>query len=207
MSKREPVFEVRRELKQESEVESTMEFNDISLETLELAVKTFTPKMLKTYTLDDKDSLILYCAAKLWETSGLIQQEDNHKKLSLSDSQSFVANFFLKTAEDAFQNLMALRSPWIAGYKHKDGRWEQAVCNLMQDRTLGLGPLLFTMVLLRVQQTMQSSPDALIEKLKLLENKLEQWQYLTKVSNSNSTFCSRRSALGAVRNSSQPGRV
>ena len=50
---REPVVQVHLESKQESEVESTLGFNDLSLETLALAVKTFTPKMLKTCTLDD----------------------------------------------------------------------------------------------------------------------------------------------------------
>ena len=173
---RESVIEAHRGLQQEVEVESTMEFNDLSLETLALAVTTFTPKMLKTCTLDDENSLDLYCAAKLWETSGLIQRGDIYKRLSPSDAQSLVAEGRLKTAEDAFRNLMALRSPWITGYEHKDGRWEQAVCNMMQDRTLGLGPLLFTMLLLYVQQTIQGNPDTAIEKLKLLEDKLEQWQ-------------------------------
>ena len=47
---------------------------------------------------------------------------------------------------------------------------------MMQDETLGLGCLFFTLVLRHVQQTIQSRPDTAIEKLKILEGKILQWQ-------------------------------
>jgi len=46
----------------------------------------------------------------------------------------------------------------------------------MQDETLGLGRLFFTIVLRHVEQNIQSSPDTAIEELKQLEGKIEQWQ-------------------------------
>jgi len=107
--------------------------------------------------------------------SGLIQQHEFDQRPPLSDSQSV-------DAEDAFNDLLALRSPWVAGYGQEDGRWEHAVCNMMQDKVLGLGRLLFSMVLLHVQKTIQVHPDAAMDKLKLLETKLEQLQSSDKTS-------------------------
>ena len=135
-----------------------------SIETLALAVKTFTPTMLKTPVHDAAKLLRVsqYCAARLWATSGLIQPED----VDTPYSQSIVD----------FENLCALRDPWIAGYGQDDGRWEHAVCNMMQNKVLGLGRLLFSMVLLHIQKTIQSHPDAAMDKLKLLETKIEQWK-------------------------------
>jgi len=64
----------------------------------------------------------------------------------------------------------------MTGYGQLDGQWEQAVCTMMQDKVVGLGRLRFTMVLLHVQHTIQSYPDAAIKKLKLLQDKIEQWK-------------------------------
>jgi len=86
-----------------------------SIETLAIAVKTFTPTMLKTPVHHAANSLRVswYCAARLWATSGLIQRED----VDTPYSQSIVD----------FENLCALKDPWIAGYGQENGRWEH-VC-------------------------------------------------------------------------------
>ena len=95
---------------------------------------------------------------------GLIQHEFDKRPLQFVD------------AEDTFNDLLALRSPWVEGYGQKDGQWEHAVCNMMQDKVLGLGRLLFSMVLLHIQTTIQGHQDAAMDRLKLLETKIEQWQ-------------------------------
>jgi len=125
--------------------------------------------MLKSSIRIAANPLNLYCAARLWQTSGLIERHDVDKRAPLSESQSL-------DAEDAFENLCSLRDPWMAGYGQEDGQWEHAVCNMMQDKVLGLGRLLFSMVLLHIQKTIQGHPDAAMDKLKLLETRLEQWQ-------------------------------
>jgi len=170
----EDAVRLEQELK-ESEMKVEQKAEHLSLETLAIAVKTFRPSTLKTPTRHATNPLNLYCAARLWQMSGLIQQHEFDERPPLSDSQSV-------NAEDAFNDLLALRSPWVAGYGQEDGRWEQAVCNMMQDKVLGLGRLLFSMVLLHVQKTIQVHPDAAMDKLKLLETKLEQWQSSGKTS-------------------------
>jgi len=173
-SKKEPVEEsnensrrnqprLLKKLNQESE--------HLSLATLAVAVKMFKPTLCKTFTWHDANQLHMYCSVKMWETSGLFQHDEIDKYSLLSDTHSVMA-------ENAFKSLMTLKGPWITGFGQKDGSWEQDVFKMMQDKTLGLGRIMFTVVLLHVQQRIQSSPDTAIEELKLLQDKIEQWQTL-----------------------------
>jgi len=153
------------------QLQSEQKAENLSLETLAAVVKTFSPKMLKNSAQNAENPIYLYCAARLWETSGLMQQEEFDKWPTLSASK-FV------DAEDAFKNLLALRGPWMTGYGQLDGRWEQAVCTMMQDKGSVLGRLFFAIVLLHVQQTIQSHTDTATDsdKLKLLETKIKYLQ-------------------------------
>jgi len=95
----------------------------------------------------------------MWETSGLFQYDEIDKYFFLSDSSIDTKSVM---AENAFKSLMTLKGPWITGFGQKDGSWEQDVFKMMQDKTLGLGRIMFTVVLLHLQQRIQSSPDTAI---------------------------------------------
>ena len=138
----------------------------LSLATLATAVRAFTPSF-KTSQRDAKNVLNLYCASRLWETSGLIQPNDLVKRLSLSDVQSEVAS-------EKFGDFLTCKQPWIKGSSNHIGSWEQAVTNVMKDQTLGR--LFFDIVLVHVQESFQTSPDTAMEKLKQLKDTIEQWQ-------------------------------
>jgi len=51
------------------------------IETLAVAVKTFTPTTLKTFHKNAENPLNVHCTARMLRKSGLIQQEDIIKKL------------------------------------------------------------------------------------------------------------------------------
>jgi len=134
------------------------ESEHLSLETLAVAVKTFMPKILKTSNSNVQNPLNLYLAAKLWESSGLVQQGVS-TRLSLSDLQR-------KMATEKFEGLL--------GCRENIGSWEQAVCKTMKDHTMGR--LFFGIVLKHVQDSYHSSPETAMDKLKVLEDRIKQWQ-------------------------------
>ena len=81
----------------------------LSFETLSVAVKAFTPSKCETSVWDDANLLHLYCAARLWATSGLFQQENIDKQASPSDSKSMIAE--VKGAVDG----KVLPEGWLLG--------------------------------------------------------------------------------------------
>lgn len=150
-----------------------------SLADLAKAVKGFKPKILRTRNGNASAPLSLYCAARLWKSSGLMQARTGDmdldttkeivKWLKLSDLDA-------TRAENVFKGLQAMQEPWIRGYGDKDGKWEDNVAQVMQDDHLGLGSAFFPMILLQVQRMIESSPGNAVEELKILEEKVQQWK-------------------------------
>ena len=163
------VIKVEEERKQNQPKQSKQELEHVSLEALADAVEMFTPTTLNTFDreADVNNSINIYCAAIMWGKSGLIQHEDIFKRLSLSDLQSVAAH-------KVIADLLALREPWINGFRKDDGSWEVAVCNVMQD--LRLGRLFFSIMLQYIQDSFQSHSDTAMKKLQQLKDKIEQWQ-------------------------------
>jgi hypothetical protein len=101
-----------------SHSEDTTHSEDLSLEPLAAAVEDFTPKNFSTSIQRLEKPLTLYCAARLWATSGLMQERTSEEIaawLSLSES-------IAKQAEDAFTSFEGLKEPWVSGHDCKDGR-------------------------------------------------------------------------------------
>jgi len=62
----------------------------------------------------------------------------------------------------------------MKGFQKNDGSWEEAVCNVMQD--LSLGCLSFTIVVVYIQDSFQSRSEAAMMELEQLKDKIEQRQ-------------------------------
>jgi len=144
------------------------EIYTFSRQALANVVANFTPQML---TNDDKTAnlLELYCASRLWADSGLIQLDSTtsvdaanyfSEYLALSDAQSV-------RYTDAFR---VITEPWKYA-DMQDGRWDQAVLELMQDKMLGR--ILFKHVLLLIGQRQGAMADI---EMKTLEADIQQWQ-------------------------------
>jgi hypothetical protein len=112
----------------------------LSLQNLAVSVEHFMPEDIKNAADDPVCALTLYCATRLWSSSGLMQErktKDIADLLSLSEPE-------LEDAEDAFKNLLALKEPWVSGHGEKGGKWEQNLSEIMRNETRCLGRLLFT---------------------------------------------------------------
>jgi len=60
----------------ESKVQRKQAAEHLSLKTLAIAVKTFRPSMLNNPILVAANPLNIYCAVRLWQRSGLVQQHE-----------------------------------------------------------------------------------------------------------------------------------
>jgi hypothetical protein len=166
--------EKRKEDKEHSE--------HLSLKSLAAAVEDFTPRYLSTLIGQPENPLNLYCAARLWATSGLMQERTSEEIaawLSLSEAMA-------KEAEDAFTNLQGLKEPWVSGHGCKDGIWLQHVFEGMQDdrryvvegmqddtKIVCLG-LLFTSFLKYIREGQRSLND--MSGLERIEETVNQWK-------------------------------
>jgi hypothetical protein len=142
----------------------------LSLEGLAAAVEDFTPRDLSTRVRQPEKPLTLYCAARLWATSGLMQERTSEEIaawLSLSEAMA-------KEAEDAFSNLQGLKEPWVSGHGCKDGRWLQHVLKGMRNEAQCLGRFIFTSFLeyIRERQMEDTSRSGIEE----IEQHVKQWQ-------------------------------
>jgi len=171
----------------------------VSLENLATLVKDFTPEMLTTPQSNVK-LLDLYCAARLWANTGLIQNNTAKgaiDSLALSDVQSAGSEFLIQQetskyiAEclavsvsdaqsmrytDAFRSIT---EPWKSEYASADGRWDQNISKLMQDKMLGR--IFFKYVLLFVRKQLASSVFGTVgspadETINQLVDNIQQWQ-------------------------------
>jgi hypothetical protein len=116
--------------------------------------------------------LTLYCAARLWATSGLLQERTSEEIaawLSLSESMA-------KEAEDAFTNLQGLKEPWVSGHGCKDGRWLQHVLEGMRDETQCLGRFMFTLFLEYIRERQCSMKDTSRSGIEEIEEQVKEWQ-------------------------------
>jgi len=144
------------------------EIAPISLQALANVVANFTPQML---TNPDKNAnlLELYCASRLWADSGLILLDS---AFSVDAAKYFSEYLGLSAAQsvrytDAFR---VITEPWKYA-DMQDGRWDQAVLELMQDKMLGR--ILFKHVLLLIGQRQGAMADI---EMKTLEADIQQWQ-------------------------------
>jgi hypothetical protein len=143
---------------------------DLSLESLAAAVEDLTPRDLSTRIRQPEKRLTLYCAARLWVTSGLMQERTSEEIadwLSLSEA-------IAKEAEDVFSNLQGLKEPWVLGHDCKDGRWLQHVFEGMRNETQCLGRFMFTSFLeyIRERQMKDMSRSGIEE----IEEQVKEWQ-------------------------------
>jgi len=135
--------------------------DDLSLESIAATVEGFTPRDLSqdpsTRIRQPEKPLNLYCAARLWATSGLMQERTSKEIatfLSLSDSKA-------KAAEDAFSNLQAL--------------WLQNALNGKHDEARCLGRLFFTRFLNHIRERQCSLKDTSCIGEKI-EDQVDNWQ-------------------------------
>jgi len=146
------------------------DIQNVSLHILADELADFTPQMLKNPR--KKVNLIeYYCAARLWADTGLFQQSiatdvDTAKHvakcLALSDAQSV-------RYEDAYS---AITEPWKSEFSERNnGRWDQAVSELMQDKMLGR--IFFKHILLFIRDRQGAMAGSELTKL---EAHLQQWQ-------------------------------
>jgi hypothetical protein len=146
------------------------------LESLAAAVEDFTPQHLRTLIRQPEKQpekpLTLYCAARLWATSGLMQERTSEKIaawLSLSEAMA-------KEAEDAFSNLQVLKEPWVSGHGCKDGRWLQNVLEGMWDEAQCLGRFMFTSFLEYIRERQCSMKDMSRSGIEEIEKQVKEWQ-------------------------------
>jgi len=154
--------------------ETKEDIQRVSLLTLANVVTIFNPQMLKNpYNLNTNplSCIELYCAARLWADTGLIQLDSDisintgkyiSKCLALSDAQSV-------RYTDAFS---VITVPWNSEYSEMENdRWDKAVLKLMQDKMLGR--IFFKHVLSLIGQ--RQGAMAVIE-MKTFESDIQQWQ-------------------------------
>jgi hypothetical protein len=145
---------------------------DLSLASLAAAVEDFTPRDLSTRSRQPEKPLTLYCAARLWATSGLLQERTSEEIadwLSLSEATA-------KEAEDAFSNLQGLKEPWVSGRGCKDGRWLQHVLEGMRDEAQCLGRFMFTSFLESIRKRQCSMKDMSSSGVEEFEKQVKKWQ-------------------------------
>ncbi len=144
----------RKEDKRQSE--------NLSLESLATAVKDFTPRDLSTRIRQPEKVLNLYCAARLWATSGLMQERSSEEIaawLSLSEAMA-------KEAEDAFSNLQALKEPWVSGP-------QGAVSRSCFSKAMGI---MFTSFLEYIRERQCSMKDMSRSGIEEIEEQVKEWQ-------------------------------
>jgi hypothetical protein len=155
---------------EEKRTEDQKHSEDLSLESLAAAVEDFKPRDLRTRIRQPEKPLNLYCAARLWATSGLMQERTSEEIaawLSLSESMA-------KEAEDAFSNLQALKEPWVSGHGCNGGRRLQHVLEGMQDETQCLGRFMFSTFVEYIRELqMKDMSGSGIEEI---EEQVKEWQ-------------------------------
>jgi len=145
----------------------------VSLQSLSDLVTQFNPKMLKA-SKSKANLLHLYCAARLWANTDLIQQVTAKciaGCLKLSDEESV-------SYENAFSTIT---EPWKFEYSDReDNRWHEAVPELMQNKILGRIFFRYVLSFIRERQSRmlamaRSTTDGADEML-LLEKDIQQWK-------------------------------
>jgi hypothetical protein len=145
---------------------------DLSLESLAAAVEDFTTRDLRRRIRQPEKPVNLYCAARLWATSGLMQERTSEEIagwLSLSEAMA-------KEAEDVFSNLQGLKEPWVSGHGCKDGRWLQHVLEGMRDATLCLGRFMFTSFLEYIRERQCIMKDKSRSGIEEIEEQVKDWK-------------------------------
>jgi hypothetical protein len=155
---------------EEKRIEDKKHSEDLSLEILAATVEDFTPRDLSTSIRQPERPLTLYCAARLWAASGLMQGRTSQEIaawLSLSELMA-------KEAEAAFTNLQDLKESWVSGHGCKDGRWLQNVLEGMRNEMPCLGRFMFTSLLEYIRQC--SMRDMSWSGIEEIEKHVKQWQ-------------------------------
>ena len=163
---------VKEKNPEEKKKEDKKYSENLSLESLAAAVEDFTPRDLNTRIGQPEKPLNLYCAARLWATSGLMQERTSEEIaawLSLSEAMA-------KEAEDAFTNLQGLKEPWVSGHECKDGRWLQHVLEGMRDEAQCLGRFMFTSFLEYIRERQCSMKDMSGSGIEENEDQVKEWQ-------------------------------
>jgi hypothetical protein len=156
---------------EENRKEDKKHSEQVSLESLAAAVEDFTPD-LRTCIPQPEKPLNLYCAARLWATSGLLQERTAKEVadwLSLSEAMA-------KEAEDAFSNLQGLKEPWVSGHGCKDGRWLQHVLEGMRNEAQCLGRFMFSSFLEYIRERQCSMEDMSRSEIEEIEKQVKEWQ-------------------------------
>jgi hypothetical protein len=140
-----------------------------SLEHLAVTVENFTPEDLKKGSDGHAWPLSLYCATRLWASSGLMQERKTKEiadSLSLSETPA-------KNGEEAFKILLAMKEPWLPGHGQKGVKWVQNLSEIMRNETRCLGRLLFTSCLEYIRGRQMSMNDSSMEEI---EEWVSQWK-------------------------------
>jgi hypothetical protein len=144
----------------------------VSLESLAAVVEDFTPKAFSTFIRQPENPLNLYCAGRLWATSGLMQDRTSKEIavwLSLSESMA-------KEAEDAFSNLQGL---WLEDALEGMRDEVQYSRKLLKNNLLEvqcLGRLFFTSFLQYIRERQCRMLDMSCSGLHGIEKQVENWQ-------------------------------
>ena len=111
-----------------------------------------------------------YCAASLWNSSGLLPEPKSREKIARrlglrKDEPARVGK--------AFEELLHLQKPWMQGREGTDGEWERHVFEALQLEVLGR--FIFSMLLSYIRKKVKRDPSGALDGFKLLFEAIRQW--------------------------------
>ena len=106
-----------------------------------------------------------YCAASLWNSSGLHQEEKSREKIA---RRLGLRNDGPARVEKAFEELLHLQNPWMQGREGTDGDWEALQLE-------ALGRFIFSMLLSYIRKKVKREPSGELDGFKLLFEAIRQW--------------------------------
>jgi hypothetical protein len=136
---------------------------------IDMHLRDFLPGNQKKSSMN-MDVCECYCAASLWNSSGLLSEEKSREKIA--------RRLGLRENEDAacvgkaFEELQHLQEPWMQEREGTDGEGERQVFEALQLETLG--KFIFSMLLSYIRKKVKREPSGTLDGFKLLLEAIRQ---------------------------------
>jgi hypothetical protein len=132
-----------------------------------------------------------YCAASLWNSSGLLPEPKSREKIARrlglrKDEPARVGK--------AFEELLHLQKPWMQGREGTDGEWERHIFEALQLEVLGR--FIFSMFLAYIRKKVKREPSGSLDGFKLLFEAIRQWDADTPAKKLEQQFLLKELSIG-----------